>query len=1272
MNYNIIISKNSLFSVTADIANGVSPSFQPKEGKLLDNYNISIEHLSIDKQIYSPNCVRLQLLVETKNGKGIISARKELRAFLIDSKLSVNLISSDNKNVLDVVKAYPVTELKYMSNMSKISLELLAYSPDQYATLDKHSEAFTGKTIKEILEKAIKNRFGCDYNTSRTLHFHYMFAPKAEEKEIRQYHRIPYAVQYNESTYDFIARLAKKHGEFLFYENSCLYLGYQHDQADEQEKVIKISGADIANMSFEDCTPRAQTLYVGTNHLATEDEDNKKRREKDDEENRRSGVELTDEQKKQNENTEKEEDKRNKGKEVQYKVFNLAEDQNTPLAIRRGYNIVNQENANNDAFVDIRNDLTVDERTDKEQEDAFLKDPGNFNLEDESLLALYDTPFYIGGVLTAIGDILGSPSYLDMPLAAAMNVKTLTYDAYQEACAINLSYKDNIGKDEMLQNVTRYNDGPYGQSQLKYLDNFAFLSFITERSLDAKDNKITLELTNTFFDKNLKLGCLISLEEESVDNKGYIYVVTAMHVKQTQQQNLPSKMLLSIIIEAIPYRSSKDGGTVPYFDQNDLKRESSTQVAIVVDTKDPYRLNRVRVCYPWQFVNDCSAITDSEKVEKPDFIKNYKDLDKNVLRESASPWIRVSTPAAKGGGGFIFTPELYSEVLVNYENGNIERPYVENSVYRMGDGLFDLAANNEHTSTISSHHGQKIIFHDGNDGLSFFSNIVGPIFDLGLGFIPSDGIKGLEDIAPFDGYTEITDKYSINSLKLSATDRNVTIKSSLGDININALTGISIESPNGDVSIKGKNVTISAGNQLSITSGKNIGRPSKASSTKISVVSLINGAVGLNFELIRTIFEAIFKPVGGAMVIKSNRYLCLEAGRGNAQVSAYVKQNPLNPRDVSEAEVVPIKEPLLHFIRIFDNCRVATELIKEKEIAYRDLYESPVVGYEKNLSALEVYLVSNKMTQIKEVYKKILKPQEVKTGEQLERVKVDLDIKDADLKQPEVVEMVDAIKENTERLVESLNAFKETKHRNRNKLLDEIEQISLPLKDIITKRLFKDGIPLLEDLYSDNYTDYQVVKQAIQGELAAKRILLLALLQLMQEDGPRNLFNVSSSILVMDLPEPIQDVLDKIVKADRRIGSKIGDKLTKRVAQIVCAVHLKKAKALTEENISEINASWRFIVKNLYVDEEMSWKDVILEAIGMDGLRDDMPYFVDKGTKLDRRTLSDGNILFSDDRHQTYRYDSNMKEFVTTDTSYDNEIAGKLREVLGSLQEEII
>ena len=80
--------------------------------------------------------------------------------------------------------------------------------------------------------------------------------------------------------------------------------------------------------------------------------------------------------------------------------------------------------------------------------------------------------------------------------------------------------------------------------------------------------------------------------------------------------------------------------------------KSESQVAKVIDNVDPDGMSRVKVQFPWQAAMNLS-----------------------------SPWIRVITPSSGADKGFHFIPEVEEEVLIGFEAGNAERPYVIGSLY---------------------------------------------------------------------------------------------------------------------------------------------------------------------------------------------------------------------------------------------------------------------------------------------------------------------------------------------------------------------------------------------------------------------------------------------------------------------------------------------------------------------------------------------------------------------------------------------------------------
>ncbi len=93
---------------------------------------------------------------------------------------------------------------------------------------------------------------------------------------------------------------------------------------------------------------------------------------------------------------------------------------------------------------------------------------------------------------------------------------------------------------------------------------------------------------------------------------------------------------------------------------------SETQTAVVMENADPQGLGRIRVQFPWQ----------------------------KIVGEQ-TPWIRMVTPHAGGDKGIHFIPEIGEEVLIGFEGGNAEHPYMIGSLYNGGGaaGAFQNANN---------------------------------------------------------------------------------------------------------------------------------------------------------------------------------------------------------------------------------------------------------------------------------------------------------------------------------------------------------------------------------------------------------------------------------------------------------------------------------------------------------------------------------------------------------------------------------------------------
>ena len=156
-----------------------------------------------------------------------------------------------------------------------------------------------------------------------------------------------------------------------------------------------------------------------------------------------------------------------------------------------------------------------------------------------------------------------------------------------------------------------------------------------------------------------------------------------------------------------------------------------------------------------------------------------------------------------------------------------------------------------------------------------------------------------------NGGISLGDAYGFVNINMSTDKRKVFISSAMGDVQIDAFTGITISAPNGNVKIEGKNVEIVAGNNLTLKSGENVDKMRKfykkdwnimgsgiANAAKKTVLSEIKKHVQIvDLTLLRTFIDAVVKPIGGTMLIKSKRFMRLEAGKGSTSLpkQAYQK-----------------------------------------------------------------------------------------------------------------------------------------------------------------------------------------------------------------------------------------------------------------------------------------------------------------------------------------------------------------------------------------------
>lgn len=191
--------------------------------------------------------------------------------------------------------------------------------------------------------------------------------------------------------------------------------------------------------------------------------------------------------------------------------------------------------------------------------------------------------------------------------------------------------------------------------------------------------------------------------------------------------------------------------------EHDGGHQTPLTIGIVTDNNDPQKLGRVKVKYP--------SLTDDHQ----------------------SDWARVIAPGAGADRGMAFIPEVGDEVLVGFEHGDINYPYVLGGLWNGKDKsptkAGDLVSGGKvQKRALQSRTGHAIWLDDSNGG----------------GGITIQDSKG----------NKVVISTSDNSLT-AEVQGNVTVKSK-GNVSVQAQGTVSVEATQ-SMSLKGMGVTIDAG-----------------------------------------------------------------------------------------------------------------------------------------------------------------------------------------------------------------------------------------------------------------------------------------------------------------------------------------------------------------------------------------------------------------------------------------------------------------------------
>jgi type VI secretion system secreted protein VgrG len=187
--------------------------------------------------------------------------------------------------------------------------------------------------------------------------------------------------------------------------------------------------------------------------------------------------------------------------------------------------------------------------------------------------------------------------------------------------------------------------------------------------------------------------------------------------------------------------------------------KSQSQIAIVTETNDPDGLGRIKVSFPWQ-----------------DFIGE------------TTPWIRVVTPHAGDQKGIQFLPEIGDQVLVDFEGGDAECPYVIGALYHKDQKPNgDWASKDNDIKAIKTRSGHTFVFDDteGQESITIEDKKGNKIFmdtasgDVSINAPNSITLNSANITIAASNNLEITaaNKADLKAMKVTAeADTNFTVK----------------------------------------------------------------------------------------------------------------------------------------------------------------------------------------------------------------------------------------------------------------------------------------------------------------------------------------------------------------------------------------------------------------------------------------------------------------------------------------------------------------
>jgi type VI secretion system secreted protein VgrG len=293
----------------------------------------------------------------------------------------------------------------------------------------------------------------------------------------------------------------------------------------------------------------------------------------------------------------------------------------------------------------------------------------------------YGQWFYFDGMRMQFGQtktstikLINGASLHGFKIQANMSAHKISLGGYDYNGANNIrnaSARTSTGSKDSFSAIVGHNQGTVTQSELS-------IGAYTTNAQNSEEIQEMVKLQTAGSDANsvyysgisyfpLGLGQVFTIQNQTVEHE--LIVIEVTHLSQVHGN-------YSCEFKAIPADVA-----APHYTDVHVFAKAETQPAKIKDNNDPEGLGRVKVQYNWANGN------------------------------TTSDWMRMIQPHSGAGKGFYFIPEIGEEVLVGFEGGNAQNPYVLGTQYN-GSESSGYADGQNNVKAIHTRSGTKIILND--------------------------------------------------------------------------------------------------------------------------------------------------------------------------------------------------------------------------------------------------------------------------------------------------------------------------------------------------------------------------------------------------------------------------------------------------------------------------------------------------------------------------------------------------------------------------------